>query len=136
MQGSLILTQTHDRWREPILDAHAEEAYVIDADGNRRRGVKYIISGDNRFENMGRILEGIVCANCLSPLPARPGLDTVSMFKQGQMNYVGFISEETALARVAQGRCPLCNHEVSTTMADVGFMGTQNRMGDIVKPGM
>lgn len=127
------MNTVNERWREPILDVHTDEAYVIDSDAERRRGLKHIFSGKERFDNIGRVLQGLACANCLTPLPARPGLDSVHLYRQGQMNYIGLRSEQEALALVAQGKCPICAHEVSTTMADVGFMGTMDSMGNATK---
>jgi len=122
----------NEKWRKPI-NAHPEEAYVVDSRADQRRGVKHIVTGPDRFDDMGRLLQGFACPHCLTPFPGRPGLDTIHMFKQGQMNYIGLRSEEDALALVAQGRCPICTMEVSLEVRDVMFMGTQNRIGEITK---
>jgi hypothetical protein len=120
-----------DRWREPLLDVHTEEAYTLDADGNRRRGIKHIVTGPDRFDNVGRMLSGLACSNCLTPFPDRPGLHSISAFKQ--LNYQGLRTEEEALALVARGCCPICGHEVSLEMGEVQFLGTQEYSGDIRK---
>ena len=123
----------NENWRKPLLDVYTEETSLAVSNNPEDRGLKHIVSGPDRFDNVGRLLEGCACSNCLTPFPARPGLDTVHMFKQGQMNYIGLRSEEEALALVAKCCCPICGWEQSLEMRDVMFMGRQNYDGSTTK---
>lgn len=120
-----------DRWRKPLLHVYHEEAYTVDERAEEERGLKHIVSGPDRFDNMGRLLKGLACSNCLTPFPAKPDLSTVELFKQ--LNYEGLRSEAEALALVAQGKCPICKWEVSLEMSEVAFMGKQSEDGSMDK---
>jgi hypothetical protein len=104
-------------WREPILNAWAEETTRgLGFEGERR--INWILDDTPRgHADLARIMRGEACNWCLQTFPARVGLGELGVWRVNAVFFRG-IQRERLLRLVAQGCCPTCAKPVGVAEKD------------------
>lgn len=110
-------------WRRPVL-AKASETYGYDYAGIERRDIRWYIPDKPGGPDERRLLQGMVCANCCEVFPAPPSVMTLRLFEAEYIkDSVPGDMADRMRASIMQGRCPMCDHEVSPEMASTVHEG-------------
>lgn len=115
-----------EAWRRPPTIVHVEQTGNGPMLADEDLGVQWVIGGTitDQADDADRLAKGMLCANCLEPFPARPGLDTLPRFREVWQDKPD-PWRSTALTRVAQGCCPICAASVDDAMHELFHQGVE-----------
>ena len=112
-------------WRRPPKVIHVEETAHGPSMGDETP-VRWVIGGTiiEQSEDADRLAKGLLCPNCLEPFPAKPGLDTLSRFREVWADKPEPFRSR-AMELVANGRCTACECSVDDAMHELFHEGVE-----------
>jgi hypothetical protein len=119
-------------WRRPPTIVHVEPLARGPVLAGEETAVQWTIGGPvaQQVEDAERLAKGLICPNCMEPLPAKPGLDSLVFFRE-----VWTDKPEPwrtrALDLAAQGCCPVCACSVDESMHELFHEGVEPGLPDL-----
>jgi hypothetical protein len=115
-----------EAWRRPPTIIHVEQTGSGPVLEGEDVGVQWVIGGSigDQADDADRLAKGLLCANCLEPFPARPGIESMTRFREVWQDKPDPFRSR-ALTLVAQGCCPVCAVPVDDAMHELFHDGVE-----------